>query len=93
MANLTDLNRNMMLSIDILSVPTDEAVREVENRLLPVEVMEDTQPVSGIQFHALGAEGGEAGGQVGPDPGGAVPHPPQGAGRDTHSMRLAGRHF
>ncbi len=37
MADLTDLNRNMMLSIDILSVPTDEAVREVENRLLGVE--------------------------------------------------------
>ena len=36
-ADLTDLNRNMMLSIDILSVPTDEAVREVENRLLGVE--------------------------------------------------------
>jgi hypothetical protein len=34
---LTSLNRNMMLSIDILSVPTDEAVREVENRLLGVE--------------------------------------------------------
>ena len=28
-SDLTDLNRNMMLSIDILSVPTDEAVREV----------------------------------------------------------------
>ena len=36
-SDLTDLNRNMMLSIDILSVPTDEAVREVENRLLGVE--------------------------------------------------------
>lgn len=36
-SNLTDLNRNMMLSIDILNVPTDEAVREVENRLLGVE--------------------------------------------------------
>ena len=35
--NLTDLDRNMMLSIDILNVPTDEAVREVENRLLGVE--------------------------------------------------------
>lgn len=34
---LTDLNRNMMLSIDIIPVPTDEAVREVENRLLGVE--------------------------------------------------------
>lgn len=34
---LTDLNRNMMLSIDIISVPTDEAVREVESRLLGVE--------------------------------------------------------
>lgn len=36
-AELTDLNRNMMLSIDIIPVPTDEAVREVENRLLGVE--------------------------------------------------------
>lgn len=34
---LTDLNRNLMLSIDILPIPTDEAVREVENRLLGVE--------------------------------------------------------
>ena len=34
---LTDFNRNMMLSIDIVPVPTDEAVREVENRLLGVE--------------------------------------------------------
>ena len=29
--------RNMMLSVDIIPVPTDEAVREVENRLLGVE--------------------------------------------------------
>ena len=36
-AELTELSRNMMLSIDILPVPTDEAVREVENRLLGVE--------------------------------------------------------
>jgi len=34
---LTDLNRNLMLSIDVIPVPTDEAVREVENRLLGVE--------------------------------------------------------
>ena len=34
---LTDFNRNMMLSIDIVPVPTDEAVREVESRLLGVE--------------------------------------------------------
>lgn len=34
---LTDFNRNMMLSIDILPVPTDEAVREVESKLLGVE--------------------------------------------------------
>ncbi len=34
---LTDFNRNMMLSIDVVPVPTDEAVREVENRLLGVE--------------------------------------------------------
>ncbi len=34
---LMDLNRNMMLSIDIIPVPTDEAVREIENRLLGIE--------------------------------------------------------
>ncbi len=34
---LTDMGRNMMLSIDIVPIPTDEAVREVENRLLGVE--------------------------------------------------------
>ena len=34
---LTDMSRNMMLSIDIVPVPTDEAVREVEKRLLGVE--------------------------------------------------------
>ena len=37
MAELTEMSRSMMLSIDILPVPTDEAVREVENRLLGVE--------------------------------------------------------
>lgn len=36
-SELTDMNRNMMLSIDVIPVPTDEAVREVENRLLGVE--------------------------------------------------------
>ncbi len=36
-AELTELSPNMMLSIDILPVPTDEAVREVEARLLGVE--------------------------------------------------------
>lgn len=36
-AELTDFNRNMMMSIDIIPIPTDEAVREVENRLLGVE--------------------------------------------------------
>lgn len=36
-AELTDLNRNLMMSIDIIPIPTDEAVREVENRLLGVE--------------------------------------------------------
>ena len=34
---LTDLNRHMMLSIDIIPVSTDEAVREVENRMLGIE--------------------------------------------------------
>lgn len=36
-AELCELNRNMMLSVDVVPVPTDEAVREVENRLLGVE--------------------------------------------------------
>ncbi len=36
-AELCELNRNMMLSIDVIPIPTDEAVREVENRLLGVE--------------------------------------------------------
>ncbi|HHZ07071.1 MAG TPA: DUF87 domain-containing protein [Clostridiales bacterium] len=36
-AELTDLNRNMMMSIDVIPVPTDEAVREVEMRLLGTE--------------------------------------------------------
>ena len=36
-SELTDLNRNMMLSIDVIPIPTDEAVREVESRLLGVE--------------------------------------------------------
>ncbi len=36
-SELTDMNSNMMMSIDIIPVPTDEAVKEVENRLLGVE--------------------------------------------------------
>ncbi len=34
---LTDIPRNLMLSIDIIPVPTEEAVREVENRMLGIE--------------------------------------------------------
>lgn len=34
---LTEFNRNMMLSIDVIPVPTDEAVKEIQNRLLGVE--------------------------------------------------------
>ena len=34
---LTDISRNLMLSIDIIPIPTDEAVREVENSMLGVE--------------------------------------------------------
>ena len=37
MTELTDMNRNLMLSIDVVPIPMDEAVREVENRLLGVE--------------------------------------------------------
>lgn len=36
-AELTDFNRNLMMSIDVIPIPTDEAVREVETRLLGVE--------------------------------------------------------
>ena len=36
-SELTDLSRNLMLSIDVIPIPTDEAVREVERRLLGVE--------------------------------------------------------
>ena len=31
------MDRSLMLSIDILPVPTDEAVREIQNKLLGVE--------------------------------------------------------
>lgn len=34
---LTEINPNIIFSIDVIPVPTDEAVREVENRLLGVE--------------------------------------------------------
>ncbi len=36
-AELTDLNRNLMLSIDVIPIPMDEAIKEVENRRLGVE--------------------------------------------------------
>ena len=36
-AEMTELNRNLMMSIDVLPIPMDEAVREVENRRLGVE--------------------------------------------------------
>lgn len=34
---ITDFGRNLMLSIDVLSVPTDEAVKEMQNRILAIE--------------------------------------------------------
>ena len=36
-AELTDINRNMMLSIDVIPIPMDVAVKEAENRRLGVE--------------------------------------------------------
>ncbi len=36
-SEIMELNRNMMLSIDVIPVPTDEAVKEAESRLLGVE--------------------------------------------------------
>ena len=36
-SDLSDFSRSLMLSIDILPIPTDEAVKEVQNRILGVE--------------------------------------------------------
>jgi len=36
-SELCNFNRNMILSIDVIPIPTDEAVREVEKRVLGVE--------------------------------------------------------
>lgn len=36
-AELTDINKNMMMSIDVIPVPMDEAVREAKNRRLGIE--------------------------------------------------------
>ena len=36
-SELTELNRNMMMSIDIIPIPMDEAVKEAENRRLGIE--------------------------------------------------------
>ncbi len=36
-SELCDINRNLMLSIDIIPIPTDEAVKEVERKLLGTE--------------------------------------------------------
>ena len=36
-AKLSDFPRNLMLSIDILPIPTDEAIREVQSRILGIE--------------------------------------------------------
>lgn len=37
LAELTEINRNLMLSIDIIPVPMEQAIQEVENRRLGVE--------------------------------------------------------
>ena len=36
-AKLTDISKNMMLSIDILPIPTEEALKEIQNKILAVE--------------------------------------------------------
>ena len=36
-ADLSDFSRNLMLSIDILPIPTDEAVKEIQGRILGIE--------------------------------------------------------
>ena len=35
---LSDFPRNLMLSIDILPIPTDEAVREIQSRIMGIEI-------------------------------------------------------
>ena len=35
--DLTDLSRNLLLSIDVLPIPTDQAVKEMQNRIMAVE--------------------------------------------------------
>lgn len=36
-AKLTDISKNMMLSIDILPIPTEEALKRIQNKMLAVE--------------------------------------------------------
>lgn len=36
-SKLTDTSKNIMLSIDILPIPTDEAVKEIQNKILAIE--------------------------------------------------------
>ena len=36
-SELCDLNKNIMYSMDIITIPIDESVREVENKFLGVE--------------------------------------------------------
>jgi hypothetical protein len=36
-SDLSDFSRNLMLSIDILPIPTDEAVKEIQSRILGIE--------------------------------------------------------
>ena len=36
-SDLSDFSRSLMLSIDILPIPTDEAVRDVQNQILGIE--------------------------------------------------------
>lgn len=37
LSELTDFSRNMMLSVDIQPIPTDEAVKEIQKKLLAIE--------------------------------------------------------
>ena len=36
-SELTDFSRNMMVSVDIQPIPTDEAAKEVQKKLLAIE--------------------------------------------------------
>ena len=56
LANLTALNKNLMISIDVIPVPTNEAVKEAETRLLELKPILPTGRESRTQNHIQNRE-------------------------------------